>query len=317
MIKYEDFKCISLYSSDRISNGITSCSLDHQSNSIVFGTAGNGSYFAYDIPLREEIFIHYSKSNSLIDIALEKSFYEEFVTLGNDKIIRVYKIRSPKGSCQKYECSSDIFCISYNYFGTLVCGGSRNGEIRLFDTREIVGTNTINTNQGEDVCCISWSPFNQNILYSADTQGNLIMIDYRNPKNIYTLNDSNDYSPLITSIDFNEEQRVLLSYNKAGEVIEWDYDTGSIKSKIKSPPQSQIIKKFGYCDDGYFIPKSNKIGLYGYDTDDNIEITVGSGSLNGVLYKDGCIVCYGNDNMLYIFKAEDENIIVDQSDLDY
>ncbi|OHS95393.1 hypothetical protein TRFO_10528 [Tritrichomonas foetus] len=314
-----DYAVFAQYTSKHFKNSINSIDCDSVEKNFVLGTTDEGYYFIYSTyKALCKYCCHTKRKTVLTDARWKKNDLQTFATSSLDGNLRIYDLLSPKEPTHEYGSGSQIHGISFNYKSPIVACAQNDGMTRLYDLRQKVNLNALDTDFEDSINVVEWSPASEYSIVCGDSAGRLCYFDIRQMKEVYEFrwwkmeidddDDSFAHENEIIGLTYSKNGRTIHTLDKDGVIRLWDADSGltqMIEYKLDSPPNR--ARRYGICMLGndLAVPERNSINvitrrqkMLGHMQDVNAVVE----TLDGV-------ASVGMDKNLLVWRKKDEMMI--------
>ncbi len=172
-------------------------------------------------------------------------------TAGFDPYIELWNI-TIRSARKITDTESQVNSLSVSPDGTMLAGALRDGKTMIWNLKENMKAQTINTNQKDAIQTVQFSQDGR-YLACGSLNGNILLFRVGSFELISTLQG---HKARVTSLDFSPDGNTLVSGSYDGQVILWNLSTPSGKPVIMTD-NSGFVFTVGFSPDGkYFVSGS-------------------------------------------------------------
>jgi polyadenylation factor subunit 2 len=202
---------------------ITAIAKNRHGRMLVTGDA-NGLYQFCDETFRTSFIKEEAHNGAIHGLSFSPSD-SKLVSAGEDAAIHVWTVGQSVPDTTLHGHQSDIKCIEWHPFRSLVASGSRDSAVRLWDPRANGSCVSILTAHKKQVNCLGWNALNGNWLATGAKDGLLKVFDIRKMK---PMEVHRGHNCDVTGIGWHpQHESLLLTGGYNGSLCYWTVGKGS------------------------------------------------------------------------------------------
>lgn len=274
LTEISEYTVFSQYSNKHFKVSINSVDCETVEKRFAIGCTENGYCFVYDsFHSICKICCRTKHSTVLTDAKWEKNSMLKFCSTSLDGNLRLYDVTEHDNPFQTFNTGSHLHSCSFNFKSPIIACGMDGGSARLFDLRQSVNLQALETSYESDVEVVEWSPDSEYLVVCGDTDGHLMLFDTRQIREPYEFrwwrlqiddeSDSTAHDSSIVGLTFSPNGRRILTLDNEKYLRQWGTDTGLATAfEYKMNKVNKKNRRIGICmtdKNEILIPENNSI----------------------------------------------------------